>query len=70
MQKYALVKIKELQDCGITPNSKNGVTFQQMPNDRIITIKKDLGILRWRTVEVDLEWIEEVIEGDISEYLL
>ena len=54
LEHHALVKIKELQECGIDPHSKYGVTLQQMPNDRIITVKKDQGILRWRYFRIPL----------------
>lgn len=40
--------------------------------DNVITVKKDSinGLLTWRGYLIKPEWIKDVIEGDIVEYLL
>lgn len=70
MKKHAIIKIKSLHQIGVNQYSLIGDKLHKM--NREITVKKDGPNLKWKSGDMSIppSWIEEVLEGNIDEYLL
>ena len=74
MIKHALIQLKPVYSLGI--HNSSTLYRKITAYNGLITVKKgtkdDPSILYWETgrTGIPIRWIEKVIEGDISEYLL
>jgi len=74
MIKHALIQLKPVSSLGI--HSDSTLYNKIMIYNGLITVRKgtedDSSILYWKTgrTGIPIRWIKEVIEGDISEFLL